>query len=103
MRAVTFGDGRMALTFGDSKINLHEHGLETSPHASAPTPGSADLCLIVAGDLSGLADRLRELDVPVELGPVARTGALGPIQSGYIRDPDENLTELSSYPSSPGT
>jgi catechol 2,3-dioxygenase-like lactoylglutathione lyase family enzyme len=33
----------------------------------------------------------------VEEGPVARTGALGPITSFYFRDPDGNLVELATY------
>ena len=30
-------------------------------------------------------------------GPVAKTGAMGPITSVYFRDPDENLIEVSNY------
>jgi catechol 2,3-dioxygenase-like lactoylglutathione lyase family enzyme len=36
--------------------------------------------------------------VNIEAGPVPRTGALGPIQSVYFRDPDGNLIEVSNYP-----
>ncbi len=48
-----------------------------------------------------MADVLAHLQaqaVAVEEGPVARTGALGPIESVYFRDPDGNLIEVSRYP-----
>ena len=35
--------------------------------------------------------------MPVELGPVDRAGALGPVRSLYVRDPDCNLVELAFY------
>lgn len=31
---------------------------------------------------------------PVEEGPVARSGALGPLLSSHLRDPDGNLVEF---------
>jgi catechol 2,3-dioxygenase-like lactoylglutathione lyase family enzyme len=34
--------------------------------------------------------------VPVEEGPVDRTGATGPLRSVYLRDPDGNLIEISN-------
>jgi catechol 2,3-dioxygenase-like lactoylglutathione lyase family enzyme len=42
-------------------------------------------------------EHLRKCGVPVEEGPVPRTGALGPITSVYVRDPDGNLIEISGY------
>lgn len=48
MQPVTFGAGRHALSFGRSKINLHQKGHEFEPKALAPTPGSADLCFIAS-------------------------------------------------------
>jgi catechol 2,3-dioxygenase-like lactoylglutathione lyase family enzyme len=48
MTEQTFGPGRKALTFGTSKINLHDRGRELEPKAAAPTSGSADVCLIAA-------------------------------------------------------
>jgi catechol 2,3-dioxygenase-like lactoylglutathione lyase family enzyme len=44
-----------------------------------------------------VVSRLGAESVEVIEGPVARTGALGPIQSVYFFDPDGNLLELSSY------
>jgi catechol 2,3-dioxygenase-like lactoylglutathione lyase family enzyme len=97
MRAETFGDGRRALRFGDSKINLHRHGAEFEPKADRPAPGSADLCLLVADPLETVIAELAAHGVPIVEGPVRRTGARGPITSVYLRDPDRNLLELSRY------
>ena len=97
MEAVTFSAGRTALTFGTSKINLHEAGKEFEPKARRPTPGSADICLIVEDDIAEVMAELAATGVTVEEGPVPRTGATGPITSCYLRDPDQNLIELSNY------
>ncbi len=98
MTAVTFGAGRTALTFGTSKINLHQAGREFEPKARHPTPGSADVCFIVDDDIRELVTELTGAGVAIEEGPVGRTGATGPILSCYLRDPDQNLIELSNYP-----
>ena len=97
MEAVTFGAGRAALAFGRSKINLHRAGHEFEPKAHRPTPGSADLCLIAEGPLEQVIEDLAAHGVPIEEGPVERTGATGPIRSVYFRDPDLNLIEVSTY------
>jgi catechol 2,3-dioxygenase-like lactoylglutathione lyase family enzyme len=97
MKAVTFGAGRTALLFGTSKINLHEAGREFEPKALHPTPGSADVCLIVDDDIADVITVLTAAGVAIEEGPVPRTGATGPITSCYLRDPDRNLIELSNY------
>lgn len=96
MDVVTFKGGRKALSFGRQKINLHEHGREFEPKALAPTPGSADLCFIASTLLDEVIAELGALGVPIEEGPVERTGATGPIRSVYIRDPDRNLIEISN-------
>ena len=93
-----FAAGRQALYFGRAKINLHQAGAEFEPKAARPTPGSADLCLIVEPPLAAVIDRLGQLGVAIESGPVTRSGAEGPIESIYLRDPDGNLLELSRYP-----
>jgi catechol 2,3-dioxygenase-like lactoylglutathione lyase family enzyme len=90
-----FDDGRLALRFGDQKFNLHRAGQPIQPHARRPTPGSADVCLIVEGSLDEVERELERAGVAFELGPVQRTGAISPLRSLYLRDPDGNLVELS--------
>jgi catechol 2,3-dioxygenase-like lactoylglutathione lyase family enzyme len=104
MKEVTFGEGRKALSFGRQKINLHPTGQiaragagNVAAIAAHPTAGSADLCLIVAENAAAIVAHLAACGVPVEEGPVVRTGALGPIDSVYVRDPDGNLVELARY------
>ncbi|MEO9812414.1 VOC family protein [Marinobacter alexandrii] len=92
-----FGTGRVALKFGAQKINLHESGKEFEPKANSPTPGSADVCFITDLPISEAYDRVSEKSVCIIEGIVSRTGAVGPIQSFYFRDPDHNLIEVSSY------
>jgi catechol 2,3-dioxygenase-like lactoylglutathione lyase family enzyme len=97
MTVVTFGEGRKALQFGQQKFNLHRAGHEFEPKATVPTPGSADLCFITTKPLPEVEAHLAAQGVAVLEGPVARTGALGPIRSLYLRDPDGNLIEISNY------
>jgi catechol 2,3-dioxygenase-like lactoylglutathione lyase family enzyme len=97
LEPITFGEGRRALQCGSHKLNLHLAGAEVEPHAAAPTPGSADLCFVVDGRIEAVELHLSELGVPVELGPVDRTGAKGQLRSVYVRDPDGNLVEVSVH------
>jgi catechol 2,3-dioxygenase-like lactoylglutathione lyase family enzyme len=99
MKAVTFGAGRKALTFGSQKINLHQLGNGFEPKADQPTPGSADLCLLADSPLAEVVAHLKRLGVSVVEGPVTRIGAVGAIDSVYIRDPDANLIEIAVYQS----
>ncbi len=96
MERETFSAGRTAMRFGDQKLNLHEAGAEIAPHAEHPTRGSADLCLLVDREVGEIAGELAAAGVPVELGPVRRSGAAFPLESVYVRDPDGNLVELSA-------
>lgn len=99
MEVETFGEGRKALRFGGQKINLHEVGKEFEPKAKSPTAGSGDFCLIASEPLEVVLDHMKACNVTIEDGPVARTGATGPITSVYFRDPDFNLVEVSVYAS----
>ncbi|RTL95392.1 MAG: VOC family protein [Hyphomicrobiales bacterium] len=87
-----------ALLFGSQKINLHEVGRTFEPKAKAPTLGSGDFCLVAAVPLAEVQASLKANGVAIEVGPVERTGASGPMMSVYFRDPDGNLVEISEYP-----
>lgn len=96
MKKEEFGQGRVALKFGDQKINLHELGKEYEPKAHIPLPGSADLCFITPTPLNEAIAHVKNCGVEVITGPVERTGATGPICSFYFRDPDLNLIEVAN-------
>jgi catechol 2,3-dioxygenase-like lactoylglutathione lyase family enzyme len=95
MEVVTFGAGRKALRFGEQQINLHEHGREFEPKASRVAPGSADLCFLSETPLGAVVAALHGCGIPIELGPVRRSGAAGDFLSVYVRDPDGNLVEIA--------
>lgn len=98
MRIERFGEGRVALRFGDQKINLHQVGSEFEPKANRATAGSGDVCFITRAAIDAVLARLASCGVALIEGPVIRTGALGPITSVYFRDPDLNLIEVARYP-----
>jgi catechol 2,3-dioxygenase-like lactoylglutathione lyase family enzyme len=90
-----FGAGRLALKFGGQKINIHDRSTKTDGYARHPTPGSLDICFLADRPLDEVIAQLKAHGVPIELGPVARTGARFPLRSVYVRDPDENLIEIA--------
>jgi catechol 2,3-dioxygenase-like lactoylglutathione lyase family enzyme len=96
MQEITFGEGRKAVAFGSQKINLHVAGAEVAPHARVPVVGSADVCFLTGVPLPQAMAHVTACGVAIELGPVMRTGATGPITSFYVRDPDGNLIEVAN-------
>lgn len=95
MQVEYFGNNRVALAFGQQKINLHQVGKEFEPKAKHPTPGSADLCFVIDCSIEEAFQELTMAGVEILAGPVERTGATGKLSSIYFRDPDHNLIELS--------
>jgi catechol 2,3-dioxygenase-like lactoylglutathione lyase family enzyme len=95
MRVETYGQGRLALRFGDHKFNVHPPGFVAGIRARIPTPGSLDLCLLADRPLDEIIAHLKREKIPIEEGPSNRAGARFTIRSVYVRDPDENLIEIS--------
>ncbi|MGJ7476086.1 VOC family protein [Pseudomonas fulva] len=95
MKLENFGAGRLAMRFGEQKINVHVRGHEFEPKAHLPVPGALDLCFIASISLEEVVAHLKVQQWPIIEGPVQRTGATGPIRSIYVRDPDLNLIEIS--------
>ena len=95
MKLENYGAGRIALAFGDQKFNVHPPGFDASIKARTPTPGSLDLCFLADCPLEAVISKLNEHAIPIEEGPSIRTGARFPIRSVYVRDPDDNLVEIS--------
>jgi catechol 2,3-dioxygenase-like lactoylglutathione lyase family enzyme len=90
---------RTALRFGGQKINLRPQDASQAEWFSgiAAAAGTQDLCFIVTVSALQVVDHLHRCGVTVELGPVPKDGALGPITSVYCRDPDGNLIEIATY------
>ena len=95
MQLENYGAGRIAFRFGDQKFNVHPPGFDASIKARTPTPGSLDLCFLADCPLEDVIARLKKHGIAIEEGPSVRTGARFPIRSVYVRDPDDNLIEIS--------
>jgi catechol 2,3-dioxygenase-like lactoylglutathione lyase family enzyme len=97
MRREAFGEGRIALAFGNQKINVRPSGAPNWETGAVDAPGSLDLCFISDLSPDEIGEHLRVCGVQITAGPVAKTGALGSMISHYCRDPDGNLIEVASY------
>jgi catechol 2,3-dioxygenase-like lactoylglutathione lyase family enzyme len=93
------GAARTSLRFGRNKINLRPIAATQAEWFTGdhPQPGSDDLCFLTTVAPNDVAAHFRVCGVSIELGPVVKQGALGDICSVYVRDPDGNLIEISSY------
>ena len=87
---------RKSLKFGKQKINLHDASNPYKPNAEVALPGTLDICFLTDEPLSHWIKIFNKDNVTIESGPVLKTGASGPIESIYVRDPDKNLIEISN-------
>jgi len=97
MAVARSAEGRVALEFGVQKINLHPAAAPYEPRAALVMPGTGDVCFVTTLELTEIVRSVEAAGVQIELGPVERTGARGPMDSIYFRDPDGNLIEVARY------
>jgi catechol 2,3-dioxygenase-like lactoylglutathione lyase family enzyme len=84
--------------FSTQQLNVHGPGVDPAPVARHPVvPGNSDLCFAYEGPIEDAIAHLEASGVPIELGPVTRSGARGEGQSVYFRDPDGSLLEFITY------
>ena len=95
MKLERYGEGRIAFRFGEHKFNVHPPGFVAGIRARTPTPGSLDLCFLADCPLEEVIARFKQHSILIEEGPSVRTGARFPLRSVYVRDPDDNLVEIS--------
>ena len=90
-------DRRIALKFGNQKLNLRPTQAPNWPTGQVDAPGSLDFCFITTVPPAEVLAHLKSCGVQVTDGPMLRTGARGPMMSIYCRDPDGNLVEVANY------
>ena len=84
-----------ALRVGDALIDIQPN---TSDDWDADRTGLNHMALLIEpADLAAIAERCREMNIPITDGPVARQGAYGMGQALYIQDPDGHGVELKHY------
>jgi len=87
---------RKCLKFGNQKINLHENNNLIKPGAKVAKPGTGDICFISNKNILEWEKILIRNNIKIEQGPIKQIGATSDLYSIYIRDPDENLIEISN-------
>jgi catechol 2,3-dioxygenase-like lactoylglutathione lyase family enzyme len=97
MRAERYGDNRTGLIFGQQKFNVRRTQTMNWKTSEVDVSGSLDLCFVTRSPPQMVLDHFRNCGVAGILGPITRSGALGPIVSVYCNDPDGNLIEVGSY------
>ncbi|MDO5632435.1 MAG: VOC family protein [Paracoccus sp. (in: a-proteobacteria)] len=93
------GHIRTSMMFGQSKINLRPADFSQDLWFTGlvPAPGSDDICFLTQSTPDEVVRHFQDCGVEIVEGPTDKSGALGRLCSVYIRDPDGNLIEVSSY------
>ena len=87
--------GKHEVCFGAAKISVQTP--DTLPAIAANTrPGTANLCLTTDEPVADLLARLASAGIETVSPLAERGGALGPLLSAHIRDPEGNLVEIAN-------
>src|SRR6476620_2324195 len=73
MEREVFGEGRVALRFGNQKINVRPTGAPNWETGAVDAPGSLDLCFIAETSPDEVGAHLRSRGVTITEGPVPKT------------------------------
>lgn len=87
----------VALRFGNQKFNVRPTGTAHWWSVENDAPGALDLCFVTRSPIEEVVQHLQACDVEIANGPLQQTGALGPMTSVYVYDPDRNLIEVAAY------
>ncbi len=97
MEKCVYNNGRIALLFGNQKLNLHQKSDTIELRAQQATIGSVDICFTTRLPIERVVEHLILHGISPVQGPVLRNGAKGQMTSVYFYDPDGNLIEIAHY------
>lgn len=87
-----------SLKCGNSLLRLRkEENNVNAIVAKNLTAGAYDFCLETTSSVQEIIANYQKHKIAIELGPVTKHGAKGAMTSVYVRDPDQNLVEVSTY------
>ena len=91
-----FGEGRHGAALRQpGRLTSTSRAMSSSRRRLSRCRAPLTLCFLTERSLAEIEQRLVSLGCPLLEGPVARTGATGPLRSIYVRDPDGNLIEIA--------
>lgn len=96
MPTINESDSNITLRCGHNELVLSQNPEnETTPQN--PTPGAADLRLVVGDNMEDVLNHLKSYFVNILGKPITKQGLDGQMLSITIMDDDGNLIEISTY------
>ena len=88
----------VSLRCGNSLIRLRKLSNDANAIvANKLQTGVFDFCLETSASIDEVIANFKHFDVTIAQGPITKHGDKGPMTSVYVRDPDGNLVEISTY------